>query len=129
MSRIRRVADGLAKFEAYKATLATNMRIASETADHCAQLVKKGYNCAIIIGLSSEIDSVHQLVVNALGRAQIRVVSGGRGGILCDNGSQIRILSKNTEIHAHILLGENCKILQINDGDPRIKKINEVFDL
>jgi hypothetical protein len=127
MSRIR--GDVLSRFEAYKASLATNMRIASETAAHCAQLVKKGYNCAIIIGLSTELDSVHQLVLEALGRAQIRVVSGGRGGILCDNGAQIRILPKNTEIHAHILLGNDCKILQVNDGDPRIKKVNEVFDL
>jgi hypothetical protein len=127
MSRIS--GDARARFEAYKATLATNMRAAAETTDHCARIVKKGHNCAIIIGLSTELDSVHQLMLAALGRAGIRVISGGRGGILCDNGVQIRILPKNTEIHAHILLGSDCKILQVNDGDPRVKKANEVFDL
>lgn len=120
--------DARSRFEAYKASLAANMQAASETADHCARIVKKGHNCAII-GLSTDLDSVHKLVITALGRAQIKVVSGGRGGILCDNGAQIRILPKNTEMHAHILLGNDCQILQVNDGDPRVKRVNEVFDL
>ena len=129
MGSFRRGGDARSRFEAYKASLAANMSAARETAVHCARLVKKGHNVAIIIGLSTELDSIHQLVVTALGGAEVKVLSGGRGGILCDNGAQIRILPQNVKENAYILLGKDCKILQVNDGDPRVKRVNEVFDL
>jgi len=121
--------DARSRFEAYKASLAANMTAARETAVHCARLAKKGHNVAIIIGLSTEIDSTHELVISALGGAEIKVLSGGRGGILCDNGAQIRILPQNVKENSYILLGNDCKILKVNDGDPRVKRVSEVFDL
>ena len=76
------------RFEAYKASLATNMTAAKETAVHCVRLAKKGHNVAVIIGWPTEIDSIRELVISALGGAEI---------ILCNNGAPIRIFPQNVK--------------------------------
>lgn len=121
--------DIISRFKAHKESLRTSKALASETADYCTRIVRDGSNCAIIIGVQDDYQWVYDLVINALNVAELKISSGAGGGILLDNGAQIRILTINTAFHAPLLLGEGVTILHANEGDPRAKKVREVFDL
>jgi len=121
--------DVLARYESYKQRNRININLAHDALRNCFRFIRRGQSCALIVSDMQSVRVVMDILNNNKYLNNLIILSKKEDGFIFGNNVELRILPKNIESLAHIMIGKNVKIIQASDGDPKMKKFKKVMEV
>jgi hypothetical protein len=125
----QRQRDVLARFDAYKLKNRLDVPTAHEALRYCFRYVKRGVSCALVVSDMQSVNTIMKILQGDHYYENLSVIKKKGDGFIFEGDVEFRVLPKNNESLAHIMLGKNAKIIQAREGDPKMKKFNEIMGL
>ena len=119
--------DVLARFESYKLKNRLDVPTAHEALRYCFRFIKRGISCALIVSDMHSVRTVMEILQSDQYYKDLSVMKRKEDGLIFDDEVEFRVLPKNNEPLAHIMIGKNVKIIQAREGDPKMKKFKMAF--
>ena len=120
--------DRLDRFREQQRRLIINSSTAKQTLRHGLRFIKRGQSCAIIVKSKDSIDIVMNMFSSLKHMIDINIIQIKEDSILFENGTELRVLPESNKLLATSMLGESVKIINAQDGDPKMKKFRQIID-
>ena len=125
--------DVLARFDSYKLKNRIDTPTAHEALRYCFRFIKRGTSCALIVSDMTSVNVVMEILNNNESDNQyykeLSVIERKADGIVFSDDVEFRVLPKNNESLARLMMGNHIKIIQAREGDPKMKKFKEIMGL
>lgn len=117
----------LARFETYQLKHRIDIPTGHEALRYCFRYVKRGISCGLIVNDMKSVAIIMRIVEGYC--KDLDIIKIKSDGFIFENGAEFRVLPKINQHLAYIMLGNDAKIIQAKDGDPKMDKYKRIMGL
>ncbi len=103
-----------------------NKKLALEAVQYCLGFVGNGDNAGLLLNSMDFMKEIKEMVNDNI-PSHLKVVTDYSGRIIFDNGAELRIFPKHMEPLARSLMGGDIFIAKSEDGDPRLRFVEDIM--
>ena len=115
------------RFDSYKLRNRIDVPTGHEALRYCFRYIKRGISCALIVSDMTSVATIMRICETYC--KNLSIIKRKDDGFTFENDVKFRVLPSINKHLAYIMLGNNAKVIQASEGDPKMKKFKEIMGL